>query len=210
MPEVQSFGFVFEKWIRDTFFDGYETNYSAKWDISKESNTKHGNLPISIKTTKYSSSINLGDAIRQISIDEDFILINGYWIQEGNYKRIVNVTADAISVMLWKSLWKPLTIDDIKKLDSLIKTYDKHYTKIRKQAKKLKKSAPYSNCSITLNPKIDSKTQRRLQCSINFKLHFDKIAVKSSREIQESPKLWGEKVPNPWLSGSRKFNKRKR
>lgn len=207
MTEVQSHGFVFEKWVRDTFFEEYSTVYSAMWDIAKEANKKFGNLPISIKTAKYESSIGLGDAIRQISINEKFIFIVGFWQQEENFKRIVNVTATQINIPLWKSLWKPLKLKDIQALDKLIKSYDVHYSDIRKQAQLLKSSQPYCDCSITLNPKIDSKTQRRLQCSIGFNLHFDRVAIGDSREAQKRPTLWGVEVPEPWESGSRKFNK---
>lgn len=207
MAEVQTYGFVFEKWVRDTFFEEYKTTYSAKWDIAKEANKKYGNLPISIKTAKYGSSIGLGDAIRQISIDEEFILLVGFWKQEGDFKRIVNVSATEINLTLWKSLWKPLTLKEISILDKLIKSYDIHYSEIRKLAKGMKTNKPYCDCSITLNPKIDSKIQRRLQCSIGFKLYFNTIAVGVSSEAQERPKLWGVEVPEPFESGSRIFNR---
>ncbi len=209
MPEVQSHGFYFEKWVRDTFFNGYETKYSSKWDIDKEANIKYGKLPVSIKTAKYGSPIGLGDAIRQISIDEDFILIAGFWKQEGNLKRIVNVTSTEITKSLWKALWTPLTLKDIIKLDKLIKCYDIHYSKIRKDAQILKSTSPYCDCLITLNPKIDSKNQRRLQCSIGFNLHFNKIATESEMVEQPNPTLWNTPVPKSWESGIRKFNKHK-
>lgn len=207
MAEVQSHGFVFEKWVRDTFFEKYKTGYGAKWDIAKEANKQYGNLPVSIKTIKYASSINMGDAIRQRSIDEDFILLVGFWKQEGKLKRIVNVTSTKIDKALWNSLWAPLSLDDIYELDKLIKSYGVHFSEIRKQAKLLKSKQPYCDCSITLNPKIDSKKQRRLQCSIGFNLHFSKIATSDSKEVQERPTLWGVEVPEPFESESRKFNK---
>ncbi len=207
MAEVQKHGLVFEKWVRDTFFEKYETGYGAKWDIAKEANKKYGNLPVSIKSIKYGSSINMGDAIRQRSINEDFVLLVGFWKQEGKLKRIVNVTSTKIDRTLWNSLWEPLSLDDISELDRLIKSYGVHYSEIRKQAQLLKSKHPYCDCSITLNPKIDSKSQRRLQCSIGFNLHFSKIATGDSREAQERPTLWGVEVPEPFESRSRIFNK---
>lgn len=206
MAEVQTHGFFFEKWIRDTFFNSCIDNYSAKWDISKESNKQFGNLPISIKTAKYGSSINLGDAIRQISIQEEFILIVGFWKQVKDFKELVNVTATTISMELWSTLWDPLTIDDVKKLDKLIKSYTTDYKIIREKAQSLKAQSPFKDCLITLNPKIDSKTQRRLQCSISFGLFFKKILTLDSKGIFKSPKLWNIEVPKPWESKSRTFN----
>jgi hypothetical protein len=208
LPEVQLHGFYFEKWIKDTFFDCYSsTKYSDKWDIPKEKNKNFGNIPISIKTAKYRSAIGLGDALRQISIDEDFIMIVGYWIQEGNNKKLVNVSASIIDQKIWRKLWDPIKHDDILILDSLIKSYNEDYSKIRNDAQVLKAKSPYKDALITLNPKIDSKIQRRLQCSIGFNLYFDKIATKLNREKSENPILWGKEVPKPWESKSRTFNK---
>lgn len=208
MSEVQTHGFVFEKWVRETFFNKYETTYGAKWDVAKEANTIYGNLPVSIKTAKYGSSIYLGDAIRQYSINEDFILLVGFWKQEEGKKRIVNVAAPVIKVSLWQDLWLPLIKKEIIALDNLIKSYDKPYYKIRKAAQEMKSTSPYCDCKITLNPKIDSKTQRRLQCSINFNLFFDEIATCFQREEIEHPMLWAKEVPEPWESKSRTFNKK--
>lgn len=208
MTEVQRHGFIFEDWVKDTFFDGYRGGYSDKWDVPKEFNKKYCGLPVSIKTAKYGSTIGLGDACRQFDTKESFLMIVGFWKQEGKHKRIVNVTAVIIEKELWKKLWEPTTLADLIKLDSLIKDTNLHYTKVRKMAQDLKKQKPYSLSEITLNPKIDSKTQRRLQCGIKFSLYFNKIADENSSEINKNPTLWKIEVPKPWESGSRIFNKK--
>src|SRR3989338_8737605 len=200
MTEVQNHGFIFEDWVKNTFFNGYRGGYSDKWDVPQEFNKKYGGLPVSIKTAKYGSTIGLGDARRQFDTTEDFLMIVGFWKQEGKYKRIVNATAVVVEKELWTELWKPVTLEDLIKLDSLIKNTGLHYTKIRKMAQDLKKQKPYSLCEITLNPKIDSKTQRRLQCGIRFGLYFGKIAPGSSSEISKTPTLWKVEVPKPWES----------
>ena len=74
-------------------------------------------------------------------------------------------------------------------------------------AQDLKKTTPFFLSKITLNPKIDSKTQRRLQCGIKFNLYFEKLAVDISSEAINNPSIFGVIVPNPWKSESRKFNK---
>ncbi len=205
MTEVQSHGFVFEKWVRDQFFGGYKNKYSAKWDIPAEKNKKLGRIPVSIKTAKYHSTINLGDALRQFQTNEDFLLIVGFWKQNGIYKKIVNASAVLVKKGIWKALWEPLTEKQLKSLDNLIKDKSVGYVKIRAKAQKLKRSFPV--IAMTLNPKIDSKTQRRLQCGLRFNLYFDKLAPKHSREAIKSPILFGKKVPPPWKSGSRVFNR---
>ena len=72
--EVQSHGLVFEKWIRDTFFDGYvPPSYTQKWDIPGANNKTHGGIPVNPKATKYKTPVDLGDALRQFDIDEPFV-----------------------------------------------------------------------------------------------------------------------------------------
>jgi len=208
MTEVQNHGFIFEDWVKNTFFNGYKGGYSDKWDVPREFNKKHGGLPISIKTAKYGSTISLGDARRQFDTKEEFLMIVGFWKQEGIYKKIVNVTSVVVKKELWAKLWEPIVLEDLIKLDSLIKNTSLHYTKVRKMAQDLKKQKPYLLCKITLNPKVDSKTQRRLQCGIKFGLYFEKIAFKNSPEINKNPTLWGIDVPKPWESGSRIFHKK--
>lgn len=94
--EVQHHGVVFEAWVRDTFFEGYRpSSYTQKWDIPASANRAHGGIPVNPKAIKYRGAIDLGDAIRQIKIDEPFILLAGFWQQEGELKRFVNLTAPA-------------------------------------------------------------------------------------------------------------------
>ena len=116
MVEVQNHGFMFENWIKDTFFNGYRGGYSDKWDVPVEFNSKN-KLPVSIKTAKYGSTIGLGDAIRQFNTNEDFLLIVGFWKQEGKLKHIVNVSAVVVKKEVWKNLWLPIKFDNLKKLD---------------------------------------------------------------------------------------------
>lgn len=78
MTQVQTHGFAFEKWVKNTFFTEVESTYTQKWDIPKEHNSgdklpqQLRNIPVSIKMAKFGSPIGLGDAIRQFNIDEDF------------------------------------------------------------------------------------------------------------------------------------------
>lgn len=87
MVEVQSHGFSFERWVKDTFFGGYSGNYMQKWDIPASENketevpTEWKGFPVSIKTAKWGSPIGLGDAIRQRNINESFVMIAGFWRQ---------------------------------------------------------------------------------------------------------------------------------
>ncbi len=213
MTQVQSHGFLFEKWVKDTFFGKIESDYTQKWDISAEQNTNSKipeplrQIPISIKTAKYGSPIGLGDAIRQFTIEEDFLFIVGFWKQEGSRKNIVAVEAVKVSVSEWRELWSPITLNDLKQLDDNIKDNQVDYKTARQKAKETKKSEPYCLAKIVLNPKIDSKSQRRLQCSLPFKTFWENLVKKEPFQSDE-PELFGVKVVRSMASSPRVFKKK--
>jgi hypothetical protein len=208
MSEVQLHGFDFESWIKKTFFAEFSVSYSHKWDIPAKFNNSEivpeefRNLPVSIKTCKNNCPIGFGDALRQFKNDEDFLLVVGFWEQSGGSKNFVAVEAAKVTARHWRSLFKPLTEEQIKFLDSTIKNKEMNYTEVRKLAKEIKQSFPPTK--IILNPKIDSKTQRRLQCSLPFAVFWNDVVKKESyRNVECS--LFGERVPNPFISGQRIF-----
>jgi hypothetical protein len=210
MPEVQRHGFDFENWVKETFFANFESTYTQKWDIPAEANhlakipKEFRGLPVSIKTSKFGSPIGFGDALRQFNNNEDFLLIVGFWRQSGNYKNFVAVECVKITSDKWRNLFSPLNLDDLIFLDSIIKTIELHYSEAREIAKKIKNSDTFRQAKIVLNPKIDSKTQRRLQCSLPFNIFWQDFAGKESYQKIDS-ELFGEKVPNPFLSSQRIF-----
>jgi hypothetical protein len=210
MSEVQKHGFWFQDWVTTTFFPGYESPYGAKWDIPAEENTTHGRIPISIKTAKYPSPIGLGDAVRQFIIDEDFMLAVAFWRQTGNLKKVVNVSVACVKRELWRSLWHPVTLKALQDLDAIIKDMSQHYSEVRKTAQREKAKYPFTECSVTLNPKIDSKSQRRLQCSIPFRCFFERVAPNCLQEEVPQPELWGRTVPREIASPPRRFRSKRK
>lgn len=213
MSEVQLHGFDFENWIKKTFFAEFSISYSHKWDIPAEFNKlkivpeEFRHLPVSVKTCKNRSPLGFGDALRQFSVDEDFLLIVGFWEQSGANKNFVAVEAAKITADEWKNLFSPLAEKDLKLLDSTIKNKETHHTEARKSAKEIKRSFP--TAKMILNPKIDSKAQRRLQCSLPFGVFWNDFAKKESyRNVECS--LFGERVPNPFISGTRVFKSKEK
>ncbi len=199
--EVQQHGLVFEKWVRDTFFAGYvPPGYTQKWDIPAATNRDHGGVPVNPKATKYRTPVDLGDALRQFDIAEPFILVIGYWQQEGDDKRFVNIIAPTITPEQWRKLWGPVTRADLEKLDALIKDRSLDYRVVRQRAHAMKNAPPFNQSIIVLNPKIDSRGQRRLQCSLSFAKVFKHLAPESDRRVQAVPLLWG--VPFESVVGS--------
>ena len=205
--EVQRHGLVFEQWVRDTFFEGYQPpGYTQRWDIPAEANRKHGGMPVNPKLVKHGTAVDLGDAMRQFEIAEPFILVIGFWQQEGGHKRVVNLLAPEISPQLWRELWGPVTLADLRKLDELIKDRRRPVKELRKLARQMKNSPPFTQAIIQVNPKIGSDGQRRLQCSIRFRDVFRHLAPGTDPAPQARPVLWGVEFPGPIASPPRQRN----
>ncbi len=206
--EVQQHGLVFEEWVRATFFDGYRPrSYTQKWDIPAAVNKNFGGVPVNPKAAKFGTPVDLGDALRQFAIDEPFILVVGFWRQEADEKRFVNIVAPRVDPIAWKKLWGPVTLADLKKLDAVIKDRSLTPAEARAAAQKIKSAPPFTQSIIVVNPKIDSQTQRRLQCSVRFNDVFRHLVPGGNPEVQEQPALWGVPFPATVASGPRVIKK---
>ncbi len=207
--EVQQHGLVFEHWVCDTFFAGHRpASYTQKWDIPAGANTAHGGVPVNPKAIKHGTPVDLGDALRQFDIDEPFMLILGFWRQEGEQKRIVNIVAPVITPELWRKLWGPVTRADLERLDAVIKDRSLDYREARRRAQEMKNRPPFNQAVIVLNPKIDSKTQRRLQCSLRFSDVFQHLASGTDSKPQARPMLFGTPYPGLIASKPRVFDRK--
>lgn len=211
MVEVQAHGFSFEKWVRDHFFAGYIGNYMQKWDVPLEQNSSDAvpsafrNVPVSIKTAKTGSPIGLGDILRQRQIDERFVMIAGFWKQQTpTEKWIVEIGCAVFEIASWQGLWGGLTLAEIQEIDRMVKNQSEHYSIVRTKARTWKKRSSVATCTIVINPKIDSKTQRRIQCSLPYKTFW--ATVDREPSPQKEPELWGQVFPNPIKSSAREFN----
>lgn len=202
--EVQRHGLVFEQWVRDTFFAGYKpASYTQRWDIPATANREHGGIPVNPKAVKYGTAVDLGDALRQHEIDEPFLLIIGFWQQDGDVKRLVNILAPEISPAQWRKLWGPVTHADLLRLDAVIKDTGPSVEETRRRALQIKNSPPFPAAVIQVNPKIDTRGQRRLQCSIRFADVFKYLAPGADPQPQERPTLFGVPYPGPIASKPR-------
>lgn len=206
--EVQRHGLVFEQWVRDAFFDGYRPeSYTQKWDIPAAANRAHGHLPVNPKAAKYGTPVDLGDALRQFEISDSFILVIGYWQQDGDTKRMVNIVAPVITPEQWRKLWSPVTLADLQRLDAVIKDRALTPEQARAAAQKIKRAPPFSQAIIQVNPKIDSHEQRRLQSSLSFAAVFRELAPDADSAVQPTPRLWGVAYPGPIASKPRELKK---
>ena len=204
--EVQSHGLLFEQWLRETFFGGYQPgSHTQKWDIPATANLDHGRLPVNPKAAKHGSMVGLGDALRQFEIDESFLLIVGFWEQTTpTEKRWTNIQTVTVTPEIWRKLWSPVTFEDLKKLDSVIRDKSLSLEEARKRAQSIKMKSPFTNAVIQVNPKLDS-SQRRLQCSLRFSDFFLHLAPKASSQRQPIPQVFGVPVPATFESAPRKL-----
>lgn len=208
--EVQAHGVSFEKWVRDTFFNGYTGDYTQKWDIAAEANRSplipHQGLPVSVKIVNYGSPIGLGDVLRQRHINEPFLMIVGFWEQKTKTEKwIVEMECLRIEPGQWNALWGDLSPARLEEIDALVKDTSKPYHQVRAEAQAWKdKVLPGLNSRIVINPKIGSTTQRRVQCSLPFDLFWE-LAGREPK-VSDHPKLFGKAFPNPISSSPRTFN----
>ncbi len=133
-------------------------------------------------------------------------MIVGFWKQRTiSEKWFEEIGVSLFTVTAWNNLWGSLSIEDITEIDLRIKNLSLPYATARKTAQDWKRDCvSRSGAEIVINPKIDSKSQRRIQCSIPFNT-FWRIA-KRIPSPNESPKLFDICFENPVISNSRKFN----
>ena len=213
MVEVQAHGLLFEKWVQDTFFDGYEGIKGQEWDVPAEFNNGSGipedfrGLPVSIKTAKYGSPIGLGDAPRQRRIQEPFLMIVGFWRQRSSSEKwYEDIGYVKFLPEEWGSLWGSLSLTQIEALDGIVKNHSLHYSEARKIAKQWKRETQISSGSrIVINPKIASNNERRTQCSLPFRSFWEQAG--RSETIVDFPELFRVRFQNPISSRPRIFNR---
>lgn len=211
--EVQAHGLVFERWVLDSFFDSYRpAGYTQKWDVPAEANRLSdptlAGLPANPKAVKFGSPVGLGDALRQHDIDEPFLLILGCWEQiSTEEKRFVKIIAARVEPDTWRKLWGDVTRADLERLDAVIKDRNRTPAEARRAAQAMKSRPPYSETIIVLNPKIDARGQRRLQCSLRYADVLKYLApdVSPAPERDNPPELWGVVFSESVASKPREF-----
>lgn len=161
-----------------SFEDIVKINYSGSsdhgrlntnpFDIESKFDKKLG-LSTSVKTTK-SNDIGLSDARRFFSNEEPHRIIVGKYTQNKNKKEINEVYEIIINEDALRKLKGDLDFNVVNEFHEKIKTFAKgNHKEARIYAKNQKQLIQStSDTSIKLNPKIDSKTQRRLQCSVSL------------------------------------------
>jgi hypothetical protein len=173
MSNNQRHGNEFERLIKSSGLFGnaglVETHPQALFDIGAEFDVRR-RLPTSVKSMG-AKTVELADAARFWSIDKPFRLIVGQYLQMPNHKNFQVIHEFLISEKMLESLKGGVSLDEVRKFREAIslEKFPAGTHHAARQLSKLEKArlAPLIG-AVMLRPKIDSKSQRRLQSSIQF------------------------------------------
>ena len=170
MPRSQEFGFHMENLVRVMVHKlPAKANDTGIHDIPKEENHFEKETE-SIKTTG-SNSIDCGDVLRFYGYDmnDQHVMVVFRYKQIGPKRKIQETLVLRYNSEFKSALFGTVAEDTIRALDSYIKSIPangrtpEHQKTYKKMAKDLKEK---SGGWISYAPKVDSKKQRRVQCSI--------------------------------------------
>ena len=177
----QLHGKTLEDYLKSAFqgASDHTRSVSSSWDIEKQFD-KTKKLPTSIKTSK-KGQIELADARKFWQINEPYRFLIAKYNQNGNIKIFHTLYEFEITLEEHQKLLGNISYSEVEDFHNAILSYKKGFHKEARQFSKFKKSSLKSRSIVQLNPKIDSKTQRRLQCSITLNSLLSNI--KEQREI---------------------------
>jgi hypothetical protein len=184
MVRSQEFGFIIENVVRTSVFDLPEKiNDTKHYDIPCQENKFDTTENISIKTSG-SNTICLGDCLRIFNSQQTTLILIMYK-QLNSERKITEIIEVNFNSEFKSLLFGSTKKSEIEELNTFIKSIPNGQpsSEIKKTYKKL--SLQLKKGLLTFNPKVDSKNQRRLQCSIS---NFNKILEKYPQFIYSRSK----------------------
>jgi hypothetical protein len=160
---------------------------TARFDIEAKYDKILG-LPTSIKSTG-SNIVGLSDARNFFSISEKFRMLVGRYKQLGPHKQFHNVHEFILTPTTLAKLRGEVTLQDVVDFHNglLLTAFPVGSHSAARQWARQRKAAMVDKPSmITLNPKIDSKSQRRLQCSLRLLELIELCAPEGHYHLHES------------------------
>jgi hypothetical protein len=194
--QSQSHGLFWDSEIRQKVFGLPECkNDTQKYDVSCSKNKFNPQENISIKTSG-NSNIDCGDIMRFYDRDDetDITIILVRYEQINNKKKIKEIIEINYSDEMRNILFGSVTPDILNEYVQLIKNIPNGTVTeaIKKNYKEQKNKIQETyNMKINISPKVDSKKQRRVQCSIT---KIDKL-------LEEYPQFIISRTTEPIIRG---------
>ena len=184
--EVQNHGLVFEDKViqritgmpKLAYQSLLKNGYTSSMDIHKGYNSDHN---YSIKTSKDGKAIGCGDILRftRHCESEPFKIVSAAWTQINNKTKLFNKVFEFdITPKQYAVLWGGITPDKLEPFVNYVKNipHGSAGQAANKDLWKQKRDIIYEECGkgiATIDAKIDSKSQRRVQCSIKIQDMID-------------------------------------
>jgi len=173
-----------------------------RFDISAEDDIK-GGIPTSIKTTG-GGTVGLSGAVQfwQSLDDAPYRILVGCYRQEDNRKIFDTICEFIVKPAHRQSLLGEISLKEVEEFHNGLKEFEKgRHQEAREWAKQHKASLSPKAGYVMLNPKIDSKTQRRLQCSIGL----DDLGNATGGKIEHTKQFGTLALPLHLVSNQRRF-----
>ena len=172
--EVQAHGNYFEDikireltgFSKDEYDSMKDNGYTSSMDIVKG---LHSDRDVSVKTAK-GRKVDCGDILRRRS-ETEYDIIIGVWDQVGDKKIFHTEYTFHIKPEHETLLWGKMSYEKLREFNDYIKSIPEgrtaqQNTKVERQL--LKTITEDANAQMKIHPKVDSKKQRRVQCSFNI------------------------------------------
>ena len=172
--EVQAHGNYFEDlkireltgFSKDEYDSMKDNGYTSSMDIVKG---LHSDKDVSIKTAK-GRKVDCGDILRRRS-ETEYDIIIGVWDQVGDKKIFHTEYTFHIKPEHETLLWGRMSYEKLREFNEYIKSIPEgrtahHETKVERHV--LMTITEDADAQMKIHPKVDSKKQRRVQCSFNI------------------------------------------
>ena len=148
-------------------YDSFKSNgYTSSMDLVEG---LYVDRNYSIKTAK-GNKVDCGDILRRM-VEDDYNIVVGLWKQSGDNKIFHTEYTFNIKPKDMVKLWGNMKYEDVKDFDSFIKSIPsgkeaQQTTKAERTSRK--KTLADKNALMVIHQKVDSKNQRRVQCSFKI------------------------------------------
>lgn len=175
MKESQSHGFLFEEQVKNNisvYLNSITINYTNKWDIP----------PVSVKSFKFDVSkennrIYFGSIENIYKIHDGFFLALIGYEQQGNLKTVVFSDFIFIDAKSLDKLRGRLTLNEIEEFSTKLKSFKEGFhNEAREWYKNILPEYAHKS-EFQINFKVDSKTQRRIQCSLTVEQLYKSMKI---------------------------------